>query len=102
MALKLKVNGRKIMLRKVMTGNLMKSHRLSETSDETKVFMCQSTERLAWEQKTVLASTFSSPPMGRDENVLKCFLLTAFNNNFDSYQKMSLTDVVALRNCKLG
>ena len=29
----------------------MKSHRLSETSDETKVFMCQSTERLAWEQK---------------------------------------------------
>ena len=51
MALKLKVNGRKIMLRKVMTGKLMKSHRLSETSDETKVFMCQSTERLAWEQK---------------------------------------------------
>ena len=46
-ALKLKVNGRKIMLRKVMTGNLMKSHRLSETSDETKVFMCQSTECLA-------------------------------------------------------
>ena len=90
------------MLRKVMTGNLMRSQRLSEKSDETELFMCQRTERLAWEQKDRLASTFSSPPMGRDENVLKCFLLTAFNNNFDSYQKMSLTDVVALRKCNLG
>ena len=51
MALKLKVNGRKFMLRKVMTGNLMRSQRLSEKSDETELFMCQSTERLAWEQK---------------------------------------------------
>ena len=99
MALKLKVNGRKIMLRKVMTGKLMKSHRLSETSDETKVFMCQAQNAWHGNKKTVLASTFSSPPMGRDENVLKCLLLTAFNNNFDPYQKMSLTDVVALRNC---
>ena len=39
------------MLRKVMTGNLMRSQRLSEKSDETGLFMCQSTERLAWEQK---------------------------------------------------
>ena len=34
-----------------MTGNLMRSQRLSEKSDETGLFMCQSTERLAWEQK---------------------------------------------------
>ena len=33
------------------------------------------------------ASTFSSPPMGRDENVLKCSLLIEFNNDFDSYKK---------------
>ena len=53
-------------------------------------------------KEAVLASTFSSPPMGRDENVLKCFLLTEFNNNFESYQKRSLKDVVALGNCNWG
>ena len=49
--------------------------------------------------ETVLASTFSSPPMGRDENVPKSFLLTEFNKDIDTYQKLSLTDVVALVNC---
>ena len=90
------------MLRKVMTGNLMRSQRLYE-SQTKQGYLCAKAQN-AWHgnKKTVLASTFSSPPMGRDENVLKCFLLTAFNNNFDSYQKMSLTDVVALRNCNLG
>ena len=34
-----------------------------------------------------LATTFSSHPLGRDENVLKCFLLTEFENNFDTYEK---------------
>ena len=32
-----------------------------------------------------LAGTFSSHPLGTDENVLKCFLLTEFKNNFDTY-----------------
>ena len=49
--------------------------------------------------ETVLASTFSSPPMGRDENVPKSFLLTEFNKDIDTYQKLSLTDVFALVNC---
>ena len=48
-------------------------------------------------KEAVLASTFSSLPIGRDENVLKCFLLTEFNNNFDTYRKRSLTDVVAIK-----
>ena len=50
-------------------------------------------------KEAVLAGTFSSPPMGRDENVLKCFLLTEINNDFDTYQKSSMKDVVALGNC---
>ena len=49
-------------------------------------------------KEAVLARTFSSPPMGRDENVLKCFLLSEINNDFDTYQKRSLTDIVALVN----
>ena len=36
--------------------------------------------RSAWQ----LARTFSSHPLGRDENVLKCFLLTDFKNKFDT------------------
>ena len=78
----------------------MTSQRLSEKSDETKLFMCRSTERLACEQKDRFSKyILISPAMGRDENVLMCFLLTEFDNNFDSYQKRSLTDVVALGNC---
>ena len=62
--------------------------------------MCGKAQNPSHENKdAVLASTFSSPPMGRDENVPKCFLLTELNNNFDAYQKMSLTDVAALVYC---
>ena len=33
-----------------------------------------------------LARTFSSHQLGRDENVLKCFLLTELKNDFDTYE----------------
>ena len=35
----------------------------------------------------LLAKTFSSHPMGRDENVLNCFLRTQANDDFNAYQK---------------
>ena len=99
MALNLKVNGREFMLRKVMTGTLLTSQRFSESQTKQSYLFARAHNDRMKTNETVLASTFSSPPMGRDENVPKSFLLTEFNNDFDTYQKKSLTDVVALANC---
>ena len=48
----------------------------------------------------LLARTFSPHPMGRDENVLMCFLITDINNDFDIFKidKRSLEDVDVLSN----
>ena len=89
-ALKIKMNDRKLMLRKVKTGNLMTSQRLSE-SQTKQSYPCAKAHNVSHENKeTILASTFSSPPMGRDENVLKCFLLSEINDDFDIYRKKVL------------
>ena len=96
--LKLKVNGRKFLLR-----NDEKIHEkltYIRKVRQHKVFYVPKHIMSRMKTKdTVLASTFSSPPMGRDENVPKSFLLTEFSSDFDTYQKMSLTDVVALVIC---
>ena len=99
--LKLKVNGRKFLLR-----NDEKIHEkltYKRKVRQHKVFYVPKHIMSRMKTKdTVLASTFSSPPMGRDENVPKSFLLTEFSSDFDTYQKMSLTDVVALVICNWG
>ena len=50
MALKVKVNGRKFMLRKVMTGTLMTSQRSSETQTKHG-FVCANAQRASHENK---------------------------------------------------
>ena len=104
LALTLKVHCRCIVdLRKFTGRNSLWQVKVYTQGHTKQSYMCGKAQNPSHENKeAVLASTFSSPPMGRDENVLKCFLLTEFNNNFDSYQKRSLTDVVALGNCNLG
>ena len=87
------------MLRKVMTGTLLTSQRFSESQTKQSYLFARAHNARMKTNETVLAGTFSSPPMGRDENVPKSFLLTEFNNDFDTYQKKSLTDAVALANC---
>ena len=65
------------MLREVMTGNLMSqrlSQRLSEKSDETEFFMCQSTECLAWKQKDRLSKYILISPDGERWECTQVFL----------------------------
>ena len=64
----------------------MKSQIIYETQSRQN-FICAKGHIASHENKGgQFASTFSSPPMGRDENVLKCFLLTDINNAFDTFQ----------------
>ena len=92
LALTLKVHCRCIVdLRKFTRRNLSWQVKVYMQGHTKQSYMCGKAQNPSHENKeAVLASTFSSPPMGGDENVLKCFLLTEFNNNFDSYQKKVL------------
>ena len=100
MALKLKMNGRKLVLRKVKTVNLMTSQRSCESQTKQSYPYAKPHNVRMKTKETILASTFSSPPMGRDENVLKCFFLSEIIDDFGTHPKSSLKDVVALGNCK--